>query len=595
MLLLISLCTLFYGYKSKDSYLFNRLLRFFCFFLLLASLSTIAADTTIEDYEINGISGDLKSNVALYLKPLVGEKHTRTLRRYAKNQVENGLKALGYYSPLVNVDFDKGEREIIVNVERGSATRIESFIVTLNGEAKHDPVIQNVIDELALKQGDILNHGVYTNAHKKIESALLELGYFDAKWPARKFEVSLKKHSAVITFTINSGVRYQFGDVLITNQSPAEKYIRSLAPFKTGKPYKASFISDYNLELSSTPYFTSVRVYADIPARKNSQVPIKVDVLHKPANSYEVGGGFNSELGPKIRFKWSKPWITENGHYFESNLNVAEKQQDISMAYTIPVNDPNDDLWRVSAGYKLEDELADDIYSEILTGQLQRQWLTEHKWVRTAFIRREQETYRIGDGIKRTTEMLLPGISYARKQSKGGTTPYSGEQWSISAEFGLDSVLSSTNIVRVQLQHAWLQTYLNKHLVFLKANLGAMLVQNIRTVPYSLRFYAGGDQSVRGFAYHSISPVNDNGDRIGGKYLIATTAEYNYQFAKNWRAALFVDGGTATNDFSEQFEVGAGFGFRYLTPIGPIRIDHAWGLTKESKSTRLSITIGPEV
>ncbi|MFP3675239.1 hypothetical protein SB724_20710, partial [Bacillus sp. SIMBA_031] len=86
----------------------------------------------------------------------------------------------------------------------------------------------------------------------------------------------------------------------------------------------------------------------------------------------------------------------------------------------------------------------------------------EQKWIRTAFIRREQETYRIGDGLERTTEMLLPGVSYARKQSKGGTTPYSGEQWSISAEFGLDSVLSSTNIVRVQLQHAWLRTYLNK-------------------------------------------------------------------------------------------------------------------------------------
>lgn len=79
--------------------------------------------------------------------------------------------------------------------------------------------------------------------------------------------------------------------------------------------------------------------------------------------------------------------------------------------------------------------------------------------------------------------------------------------------------------------------------MFLKANVGAMLVDDINNVPYSLRFYAGGDQSVRGFAYQSISPENDNGDRIGGKYLIATTAEYNYQFAKNWRAALFVDGG----------------------------------------------------
>ncbi|KAA1162446.1 autotransporter assembly complex protein TamA [Pseudoalteromonas distincta] len=575
--------------------MFIKFLRCMCVVSALIATSSYAAEKVIEDYEIKGLSGDLENNVALYLKQLIGEKPTRTLRRYAQKQVQNSIKALGYYSPTVEVIYDKDDSELIVKVERGPATRIEAINITLNGDGQNDTQLQALIKNTNLKQGDVLNHGRYDSAHKKIESMLLELGYFDAKWPARKLEVSLKKNSAVITFVIDTGVRYQFGDIKIASNTPAEKYIRSLAPFTQGQPYKSTHIADYNLDLSSTPYFASVRVYADIAARKNSQVPIKVDVLHKPANSYEIGGGFSTDLGPKVRFKWSKPWITEDGHYLETNLNVAQKQQDISMAYTIPVDDPNDDLWRFSAGYKLEDELTNDTYSEILTGQIQRQWLTENKWVRTAFLRRDQETYRIGDEEEESTEMLMPGISYARKKSKGGTTPYWGEQWLISAEFGLDDVLSSTNLIRVQMQHAWLRTYLDKHLVFLKANVGAMLVDDIENVPYSLRFYAGGDQSVRGFAYQSISPENDDGDLIGGKYLLTSTIEYNYQFAQNWRAALFVDGGTATNDFSDDFEVGAGFGFRYLTPVGPVRIDHAWGLTKESKSTRLSITIGPEI
>ena len=575
--------------------MFNSFLRCVCVLSLFLSTQSFAAEKVIEDYEIKGLNGDLENNVALYLKQLIGEKPTRTLRRYAKTQVENSIKALGYYSPVVEVDFDKDDSDLIVKVERGPATRIELINITVKGEGKEDEQLQSLIKNTNLKQGDVLNHGKYDTAHKKIESMLLELGYFDAKWPARKLEISIQKNSAVITFVIDTGIRYQFGNIEIASNTPAEKYIRSIAPFTQGQPYKSTFIADYNLDLSSTPYFASVRVYADIAARKNKQVPIKVDVLPKPANSYEVGGGFSTDLGPKIRFKWSKPWITEDGHYLETNLNVSQKQQDISMAYTVPVDDPNDDLWRFSVGYKLEDELTNDTYSEILTGQVQRQWLTENKWVRTAFLRRDQETYRIGDEEEESTEMLMPGISYARKKSKGGTTPYWGEQWLISAEFGLDDVLSSTNLVRVQLQHAWLRTYLDRHLVFLKANVGAMLVDDIDNVPFSLRFYAGGDQSVRGFAYQSISPENEDGELIGGKYLLSGTMEYNYQFAQNWRAALFVDGGTATNDFSDQFEVGAGFGFRYLTPVGPVRIDHAWGLTKESKSTRLSITIGPEI
>ncbi|MDN3377129.1 MULTISPECIES: autotransporter assembly complex family protein [unclassified Pseudoalteromonas] len=562
------------------------------FFFISSNL--VAASNIVKSYEINGLSGDLEKNVELYLKQLEGEKVTRTVLSHAKKQVASSLKALGYYKPEIKLDYISQSQELIATIERGPVTRIADIRVNVHGAGKNDTQLMDVVNKINLKQGDILNHSHYDAARKKIESQLLELGYFDVKWEAHQLAISLKLNSAEVILTFDTGTRYQFGELILGNESPAEKYIRSLAKFKQGEPYQATTVSEYNLSLSTTPYFNSVRVYADIANRANQQVPINIDVLHKPANSFEVGGGFDTDLGPKVRFKWSKPWITENGHYLESNLNVSERQQDISLGYTIPVDDPNDDLWRYSVGYKLEDELTDDIYSKIFTAQLQRQWLTENDWVRTAFIRRDYETYRLGDD-EQSSKMLMPGISYAKKDTKGGTTPYWGEQWLVSAEFGLEDAFSTTNIVRVQLQNAWLRTYMDKHLVFLKANVGAMLVDDINNVPLSLRFYAGGDQSVRGFAYESISPKDDEGRLIGGKYLLSGTVEYNYQFAQSWRLALFVDSGTATNDFSDRVEVGAGFGFRYLTPVGPVRVDHAWGLTKESKSTRLSITIGPEI
>ncbi|MCQ8883791.1 autotransporter assembly complex protein TamA [Pseudoalteromonas shioyasakiensis] len=555
---------------------------------------SIGTEGIIKDYKIQGISGELEGNVELYIKQLVDEKNSKALKRHAKSQVEMSLKALGYYKPTIKISFDNAEQLLIVNVERGPVTRVADIKVTITGSGKDDAEFMSVVNSIKIKQGDFLNHGKYEAARKRIESQLLELGYFDAKWHEHKLAVSLKNNNARVIFNVDTGPRYQFGDITIGSETPAEKYIRSLAEFKQGQPYKATEVSDYNLALSSTPYFASVRVYADIAKRKNNQVPINVDVLHKPANSFEVGGGYSTDLGPKVRFKWTKPWITEDGHYLESNLNVSERQQDISLGYTVPVDDPNDDLWRFSLGYKLEDELTNDLYSRIFTGQLQRQWLTDDDWVRTAFLRRDYETYRIGDE-EQSAKMLMPGISYAKKDTEGGTTPYKGYQWMMSAEFGLKDMMSSTNILRLQLQNAWLTTFADRHMLFLRANLGAMLVDNINEVPLSLRFYAGGDQSVRGFAYESISPEDEKGRLIGGKYLMSGTVEYNYQFAEHWRAALFVDSGTATNDFTDRVEVGAGFGFRYLTPVGPVRIDHAWGLTKESKSTRLSITIGPEI
>lgn len=95
--------------KGKDIYLFNQFLRYMFIFCILLSAQSVASENVIEDYEIKGINDDLEKNVALYLKQLIGEKPTLTLRRYAKKQVENSIKALGYYSPKVEVNFDKDE------------------------------------------------------------------------------------------------------------------------------------------------------------------------------------------------------------------------------------------------------------------------------------------------------------------------------------------------------------------------------------------------------------------------------------------------------------------------------------------------------
>ena len=152
--------------------MFKQLLRFVFFLAFFINTQASAEQRVIEDYEIKGISGELESNVELYLKQLVGEKPTRTLRRYAKKQVQSSIKALGYYNPTVDIEFDKDDKELIVKVERGPATRIEAINITLNGEGKNDSQLQNVIKNLNLTQGDILNHGRYDSAHKKIESML---------------------------------------------------------------------------------------------------------------------------------------------------------------------------------------------------------------------------------------------------------------------------------------------------------------------------------------------------------------------------------------------------------------------------------------
>ena len=113
-----------------------------CIAIVFMTANPYAAERVIEDYKIKGINGDLEKNVALYLKQLKGEKPTRTLQRYAKSQVLKSIKALGYYSPTVEVEFDKDDSELVVKIERGPATRIDAINITLNGEGKNEYIFQ---------------------------------------------------------------------------------------------------------------------------------------------------------------------------------------------------------------------------------------------------------------------------------------------------------------------------------------------------------------------------------------------------------------------------------------------------------------------
>ena len=115
-------------------------------------------------------------------------------------------------------------------------------------------------------------------------------------------------------------------------------------------------------------------------------------------------------------------------------------------------------------------------------------------------------------------------------------------------------------------------------------------------VPPSLRFFAGGDQSVRGYGYETLSPENDNGVPVGGRYVMVGSAEYQYEFVDNWRAAVFVDHGNAVNDLFDPLATGAGVGIRWVSPVGPLRLDVAKGLDPEfGGGWRIHFSMGPEL
>jgi translocation and assembly module TamA len=108
-----------------------------------------------------------------------------------------------------------------------------------------------------------------------------------------------------------------------------------------------------------------------------------------------------------------------------------------------------------------------------------------------------------------------------------------------------------------------------------------------------MRFYAGGDKSIRGFDYQEIG-VSEGGEIVGGKYLAVASAEFEHMFTPVWGAAVFIDAGDA---FDEDFVVhyGIGAGLRWRSPVGPVRVDIAHGFEQPEEGVRLHISIGPDL
>ena len=135
----------------------------------------------------------------------------------------------------------------------------------------------------------------------------------------------------------------------------------------------------------------------------------------------------------------------------------------------------------------------------------------------------------------------------------------------------------------------------NDHQVIGGLSLGYIFTDNFERVPYNLRFFAGGDQSIRGFDYKSLSPMVAD-FKVGGQAVGVGSLEYNYQFKEGWRAAVFGDYGNAYDEkFSNDSEYSLGLGIRWASPIGPIRLDVASGVSDPGHPIRLHFFIGSQL
>lgn len=562
-------------------------------FILLFSLSwtTFAKNT---EYQIQGVKGDLKNNVVYYLAALsavpVGKIALRETK--IKQTVRQAMQALGYYNPKIVFIYPKKDSHVLtIQIEKGDPVLVRNIDIEFRGDANSDPDFQKILTSLNLKPKSVFHHGQYESLKSRIKTLGVSNGYFDARMMESSVKVYPAEKSADVTIIYESGHRYKFGQIQVEG-IPDTAVIQPLLHFKAGQQYSTRQLAELSQSLSQTKYFKTVDVHPDMEHVQNYTIPVLVKLTHRSDNIMETGIGYSTDEGARLQWNWEKPWVNDKGHHFTSQLKIAQTTQTADFSYYVPNKNPIDDYYKFQT--TLEDEDLDDThYKQIETGihYWTRMW---GDWQRDYFFKTAYEEYTQGED-EGNTLLFLPGASLTRTRSRGGIDPYWGDQQTMTVMFSDPAWMSDTRFVSVWGKSKWLRTYDEKHRLIFRAEQGALLWGNLDKIPASERFFTGGDQTVRGYAYKSISPLDSSAKLSGALNTSVVSLEYNYQFAPKWRIATFVDAGTATNDYQDAWKVGTGIGTRWLSPVGALRIDLAFGVSERPIPFRLHFALGPEL
>jgi len=553
--------------------------------------------------EVQGLTGDLNKNVRARLSTIGADEVSNDGRFRARvsEAIQQGLKALGYYEP--DIDFEArpapaqgGRPVLIAHVKPGEPVKIAGSTIVLEGDALRDPDYQAWVKEGTPKKGRQLNHGEYDKFKSGFSNLALRNGYFDGDFKKSQLGVSVERREAFWDIDYDSGQRYRFGDVSFSGSQIREEYLENLVPFKKGDYYSSRELAELNRRLSATGWFNSVVVAPEFAqGRKTKVLPLNAAVTPRTENTIETGVGYSTDVGPRLKTTWKKPWVNDSGHSMAASAYLSAPEQQLDLSYKVPLlKSPLEQYYIFSGGLKRTD--LNDTKADTTTLGVSRYWENSTGWQKAVNLKWSLDHFTQGS-VTNTTMLLYPGVSLNRTHSRGGLMPTWGDSQRYSIDVSDTTWGSDVDFLIMQAQNVWIRTLADKHRFVARGNLGWIETNNFEKVPPDLRFFAGGDRSIRGYKYKDISPRDDDGKLTGASKLATGSLEYQYNVTGKWWGAAFIDSGEAVNDIKQSnFKTGAGFGVRWASPVGPIKLDIARPIgDSEEHGLQFYIGLGPEL
>jgi translocation and assembly module TamA len=567
-------------------------------------MSSAAGATTTLKLSVVGIQGEQKKNVLAYLGAVPeSDENRRNFVVSARDKVESALQALGYYQPEIEIDLQRTEPKwrLSIVVNAGEPVRVRDINIQILGAAANDDNFTRLTSDIGFSSGDVLHHGRFESFRKKVLSLGQRRGYLRGEIVASRIEIEVDAGTADVMLWYESGPRLRFGEIIVDNTLIDSDLFDSMLTFQPGDYFDQVRLQELQSRLQRTNYFSSVIV---LPQRKRSlgdRIPIMVNLQRAKRHSFDVGVGYSTDTEERLSLTWRTPRINRHGHSQQTRLVYSPINPSGRFTYSIPVSDPLTDVVQLWA--RVEENEFGDIDSRQNELGIKRE-TKNRNWIYGYSLRELNESWDIA-GYSASNDYLLFGGSVSRRTHRGSIVdPEGGFSQLYTVEATADQLGSDLDLLRVTAALRYVMTPVPRNRLVTRLDLGRVKIANgdRRDLAPSLAFFAGGSQSIRGYAYQSLGDeltvVEPNGETktlvVGGDRLVIGSLEYQYYFTDTWRGALFVDAGDAFDRGEFDANVGAGFGVHYVTPVGAVRVELANSVSEDDPSWRLAFAIGAE-
>lgn len=549
--------------------------------------------------EVVGVDGALAANVLAYLsldEEACDAPRWRIEQQYraAPGRIREALQAFGHYEPRIvpELTFPEDCWHVVFTIDAGEPILIRGFDVQLTGEAASDESFAAVSSQSALRSGAILSHAAYERLKRGWSDLARERGYPDARFIANRIDVYPEQHVADIVLQFDSGARYAFGRTEFRQDVLTDRLAQSYVPFKAGEPYDGRRLTELYVALADSGYFRNIDVRPLEADPATRTIPVEIALTAGARRQISYGVGFSTDTGPRLRFGRNNRLFNDRGHQFGVNAQLSPVVSEVTANYRLPLGRRSEWI-NLDAGLERDD--TDTAESNRLELGASRVLDRPSDWTRSVSLTLRIEDFTVADQVGRS-RLLMPGVDWTRILTDNLLRPRHGSKMSLQVRGGHDDLGSDTTFVQTVAQGKWIWSLPRRGArLIVRGQVGATAKQSFEELPASVRFFAGGDKSVRGYEFESLGPVDENGEVIGGSRLATGSFEFEKPLHERWSLALFVDSGNAFEGSRLDAKTGAGLGGRWQSPLGPIRIDVAHPFNDPTDSWRLHISLGPDL